>query len=201
MDLRGHIEGTGTIREIASYLEGLSAPERAGELLALSKRHQRTLYLKAQCADPVQASDLLPEGFEPTRGLRHHGRNTLPIFRDFEKHFAHTDGVIYGFNEGSTRRWIGPGYFVCRPAHGPELERSAFVVDYFQVPVGPVPADWPEVKPNWRGLQVLVYHKTRDYLRRVCDGVLIGSAYKTILGRELKLDSYFLLIRGESTEG
>ena len=65
------------------------------------------------------------------------------------------------------------------------------------MPRGAVPSDWPTVVPNHRGLQFFVYNKTRDYLRRVCDGVLIGSAYKTFLGREWKLDSYFLLIRGQ----
>lgn len=197
MDLRSHIEGTGSISEIATYLEGLTGPQRVGELLALKKRHQRTLFLKAQCSPPVTAEDLVPSTLQDTRGICHHGKNSLPFLRDFEKHFARTDEGFVGFNEGSTRRWIGPGYFVCRPAEGTEAVRGAWVVDYFRVPQGPVPPDWPAVVPNHRGLQLFVFHHTRDYLRRVCDGVLIGSAYKTILRRELKLDTYFLLIRSQ----
>lgn len=196
MDLRAHIESTGTIADIAAYLGNLPSHQRAGELLSLSKSSQRTLYLKALGSPPVEATDLLPEGLERGRGLCHHGFNSLPFLRSFEKHFCWSGDEIVGFNEASTRRLLGPGYFVCRPTDGAEVQRSAWVVDYFQVPRGDVPADWPTVVPNWRGLQVLVYHHTRDYLRKVCDGVLIGSAYKTVLGREFKLDSYFVLVRG-----
>jgi hypothetical protein len=65
------------------------------------------------------------------------------------------------------------------------------VVDYFQVPDGPVPAGWPAVKRNAQGLQRFVYDGTRNYMRRVSKHVSIGAAYKG----ETPLDHYFVLCR------
>jgi hypothetical protein len=73
----------------------------------------------------------------------------------------------------------------------PWTERGAVVVDYFQVPDGPVSPDWPEVVPNTRGLQKYVYNKTRDFMRKVSEHVSIGAAYKV----EQALDHYFILVR------
>ena len=70
-------------------------------------------------------------------------------------------------------------------------ERGSLVVDYHQVPDGKVPADWPKVVPNSVGLQMFVYKGTRDFMRRVSEGVTIGAAYKG----EKALDHYFTLVR------
>ena len=55
---------------------------------------------------------------------------------------------------------------------------------------------WPApaiIKPNSSGLQVLVYHKTRDYMRRVSSHVSIGAAYKGESDKEM--GAYFVLCR------
>ena len=65
------------------------------------------------------------------------------------------------------------------------------MIDYFQVPDGRVASGWPNVVPNSRGLQTLVYNGTRDYMRKVCKHVSIGAAYKG----EKALDNYFILCR------
>lgn len=197
-ELRSLLEGGGTLDAVAGHLRNLGLDGRRDALLSLGRAHQRALYALAGRGWPVSAEDLVPPG-DPDTEVVHQGRNTLLVFRRFEKRFArHGDGTVYGYNEGITRRLIGPGYFVCRPCVGPvETARSAWVVDYLQVPDGPVPEGWPFVRPNWLGLQVLVFHHTRDYLRRVAPGVIIGSAYKTVLGRELALDSYFVLVRDQ----
>lgn len=200
MDLRAHIEGPGPIADIRSYLLNLNPAERWGQLLTLKKRHQRTLYLKAEGSDPMALADVVPGEAPAMASVVHSGKNSLMMFRDFEKCFARDEnGQIFGYNEGSLRSLIGPGYFLLRETHGDaEIERAALVVDYFDVPSGAVPGGWPEIKPNSSGLQYFVYHKTRDYLRAVCPGVCVGSAYKTWLGKERKLDTYFLLMRAGS---
>ena len=83
--------------------------------------------------------------------------------------------------------------FVARSTEGVVSweERGAVVVDYFEVPDGPVAEDWPKVKPNSSGLQFFVYHRTRDFLRKVSTHVSIGAAYKV----ESALDHYFMLCR------
>ena len=45
--------------------------------------------------------------------------------------------------------------------------------------------------PNSKGLQFLVYHKTRDFMRRVSEHISIGAAYK----KEKSLGQFFVLIR------
>jgi len=195
MKLSDLIEGPGPISDVSAYLGNLTAPQRWGELCSLSKRCQRTLYLKAEASEPLSLQDFVPAGAPDTTEVVHAGRNSLPMFRDFEKRFARTEGRVYGYNEGSLRGLIGPGYFVIRPTIGAEQARGAVVVDYFEVPQGPVPVGWPDIRPNWKGLQYFVYHKTRDYLRGVAPGITIGSAWKTLLGRERALNSYFILMQ------
>jgi hypothetical protein len=53
------------------------------------------------------------------------------------------------------------------------------------------PSSWPDVRPNDRGASFVVYRNMVDYLRRVSQHVLIGSATRG--GKEL--GSYFLLCR------
>ena len=70
----------------------------------------------------------------------------------------------------------------------PQLVRSGRVPYALS---GPVPDGWPRVRPNSQGLQYFVYHRTRDFMRRVSKTVSIGAAYKV----ERPLDHYFLLSR------
>ncbi|MEZ4317471.1 MAG: hypothetical protein R3F61_08200 [Myxococcota bacterium] len=199
MDLRANVQGMGTIADVSAYLTNLDPGRRWAELASLSKGCQRTLYLKAEASEPLSLDWFVSDDVPPHTGVRYRGKNSLPLFRDFEKPMARTaDGRVYGYNEGVLRKVLGPGYFVLRETRGDEVSRGAVVVDYFQVPdLAPdaVAPGFPPVKPNWRGLQVLVYHKTRDYLRLVAPGVVIGSAWKTMFGTERSLDSYFLLMR------
>ena len=58
-------------------------------------------------------------------------------------------------------------------------------------PTGEVPMGWPEIVPNSVGLQRFIFHRCRDYLRKVSEHVSIGKAYKderTVMG-------YFVLVR------
>ena len=66
-----------------------------------------------------------------------------------------------------------------------------WVVDYFKVPDGPVPASWPWVVPNWVGPQVLVYNGTRDFMRKVSEHVSVGKPWSR-LG---ELPFCFVLVR------
>ena len=133
------------------------------------------------------------------QAVNHQGRNTLPLpgkHRRFQKCFCRPeDGSerLFGYNDAPSRGLIGPGYFVALPTVGqPDWEaRGAVVVDYFQVPDAEVCADWPAVVPNTQGLQRFVYHRTRDFMRRVSEHVSIGAAYKA----EKALDHYFTLCR------
>ncbi len=136
--------------------------------------------------------DIVPSSLEPATEVIHAGKNSLPVFSNFEKRFCRVDGrddVLYGYNEGVTRSVIGPGCFVARLFE----DRDEVGVDYYQVPPddAALPDGWPRPVPNEKGLQVLVYSKMIDYLRKVSDHVTIGRAVKK--GKET--GNYFLLCR------
>lgn len=191
------------IDAIAAYLDGLDASQRWAEVRELDRARQRTLYEKAAHAPPLDLAYFVGTA-GPRQEVIHDGINTLPVarsWRRFQKRFcrpeldgrAPADVRLFGYNEGPSRRVIGPGFFVAVPTAGrPQwTARGAVVIDYYQVPDGAVPDGWPRVVGNdWR-LQRFVYHQTRDFMRRVSREVSIGAAFK----RERPLDHYFALCR------
>ena len=188
-----------TLAAVAAWLDDQSHDTRVSATRALNRSDQRRLYQLAAESAPLTLADFVPETASPRSPVHHHGTNTLPLpggLRRFEKRFCRSDGQndrLFGYNEGATRSLIGPGYFVAlRTAGRPDWEaHGSVVIDYFQVPAGPVAADWPRVKPNSSGLQVLVYHQTRDFMRGVSTHVSIGAAFK----KDRSLDHYFTLVR------
>lgn len=190
-----------TVAEIGAWLDGLSHEERMTAVLALGKAEQQRLFERADPA-AITLEHFVPPGVSPLTEVIHHGRNTLPVFKLFQKRLcrpATGSGRLFGYNEGSTRGLIGPGFFVAVPTRGNAAweQRGAVVVDYFQVPDAAVVEGWPKVVPNNRGLQVFVYNKTRDFMRRVSAHVSIGAAYR----EEKPMGAYFVLCREDVTAG
>jgi hypothetical protein len=187
------------LSRVVELLDGLTHAARLKALSTTTRTDQRALYEAARESPPLTLDFFVPAGTPPRVAVHHKGRNSLPLpspFRFFEKRFARPeDGSarLFGYNEGATRPWIGPGFFVAIPTAGkPAWEpRGAVVIDYFQVPDGPVPGGWPKVVPNSKGVQRFVYQGTRDYMRRVSRDVSIGAVFKG----EKALDHYFTLCR------
>ena len=190
------------IDAIAAYLDGLDPAQRWDEVGRLDRDHQRTLYEKAAHSPPIDIAHFVGAA-GPRQEVIHDGLNTLPVaakYKRFQKRFCrpepngHAGEVrLFGYNEGPSRKLIGPGFFVAVPTAGrPQwTARGAIVVDYYQIPDGAVADGWPRIVPNnWR-LQRFVYHETRDFMRRVSRDVSIGAAFK----RERPLDHYFVLCR------
>lgn len=197
LDERIDDEHTG-IDDIGAYLDAQDGATRAREVGALGRARQRLLYEKAAHAAPLGFADFVGDAGARAEVI-HDGTNTLPLpppLRRFQKRFCRPDrgrDRLFGYNEGPTRRAIGPGYFVAIATAGRPhwTARGAIVIDYFQVPDGEVADGWPRVVDNGHGLQRLVYDRTRDFMRRVSEHVSIGAAYKV----ERPLDHYFVLCR------
>ena len=189
------------IEAIGAYLDALEAKARWLDVKQLDRARQRTLYEKAAHAAPIDITHFVGEA-APRQEVIHDGVNTLPVpaaWQRFQKRFCRPErngaapARLFGYNEGPSRKLIGPGFFVAVPtADRPQWSaRGGIVVDYFQVPDGAVADGWPRVVANdWR-LQRFVYHETRDFMRRVSREVSIGAAFK----RERPLDHYFVLCR------
>jgi hypothetical protein len=192
------IENNAKISEIAVFLDGISSEERLRESRTLSRKLQRSLYEKAEEAPPLTLDDFVPSQ-DPCVEFIHHGRNTLPLpssLKIFEKRFCRPktrENALFGYNEGATRSIIGPGYFVAKPCTEEWSTLGSVVIDYFEVPDEEVVEGWPKIKRNNQGLQFLVYHQTRDFMRKVSAHISIGAAYK----KEKPLGHYFILCRNE----
>lgn len=184
---------------IARELDALSASDKLAALRSLSRDDQRRLYQKAASSRTIELADFVPASHAPLVAVHHSGTNTLPLprpLRYFEKRFCRPeDGSerLFGYNQSPFLSTVGPGFFVAVPTRGNASweSRGGVVIDYFQVPDGKVAPTFPKVVPNTKGLQRFVYHQTRDFMRRVADGVSIGAAYKI----EKALDHYFVLLR------
>ena len=131
-----------SIDRIGAWLDAMDHAGRMQALGTSTRAQQRRLWDLAADAPPITLDHFVPPSVPDTTEVIHHGRNSLPAFRSFQKRFARAgDGTAraFGYNEGSTRPLIGPGYFVLHDTAGNPTweERGAWVVDYFMVPTAP----------------------------------------------------------------
>ena len=200
--LREMIRGDATITEISAWLDAQGTEDRLAATRKLGRADQRALFRRAS-SETFALEHFVPEGVAVRTAVHHDGRNTLPLpprWKLFQKRFARPeDGSerLFGYNVGIANKLIGPGFFVAGyTTDNPQwVERGPIVIDYYQVPDGPVPDEWPEVVPNTKGLQRFAISDTRDFMRRVSEHVSIGSVYKA----EKPLDQYFVLVRKDPT--
>lgn len=191
MSIHDHF-GANTIdlESLARYFDELSADARVREARDLSAAEQARLFEAAAGFRRMTLDDFVPSGKPPLAPVIHYGRNSLPLFRIFEKRFCRPDGdavagELWGYNEQSMKTLTGPGYFVARQAS--ELE---VVIDYCEIPPRK-PESWPAILPNSARLSRFIYHRTRDFMRGVSRHVSIGRAT-----REGKpMDNWFVLCR------
>ena len=178
---------------IRTLLDGADHARRVAATRRLGRAEQRALYAAVDGALPLSLADLVPPSVPDWTEVRHHGRNTLPVFTHFEKRFCRPRGedaakpaALYGFNFQRMSPLTGPGYFIAVD----DAQRAEVLVDYRRVP-DEHPPGWPTPRPNERGLSRFVYGFMVDTLRRASEHVTIGSAARK--GRDL--GSWFVLVR------
>ncbi len=198
------IHDASPIAALADYLDSLDADARENEATSLSGADQRLLWEKAADSPRTRLSDFVPSKTADLKPVIHPGRNTIPpirYFQFFQKRFTRPPGekaLLYGYNV-SNASFIHPGYFVAYETDAdPEwLEEGGVVIDYFRTPEGRVPASWPKIVPNSRGLQRFVYYQMRDFMRRVSAHVTIGRPMRD----NTMIDFWFTLCRRETASG
>ena len=173
---------------IARTLDGLSHAERLQALQAIHRDHFALLFVLAGHYTPMTLEALVPVDVAPLQGVRHIGRNSLPMFSSFEKRFYRLapGAAVGGANFQSTSFATGPGYFTASPDAGQE----EIVIDYSQIPEA-APLGWPALQDNAHGIGRLVYGGMIDTLRKVSEHVSIGAAHK----QGKKPSAYFVLCR------
>ncbi len=183
------------LSEITAFLDGLDGAARVATCRAMPGRLQAALWKLCAGAPPVTVADMasvLVDGqelpAEEGQTVIWAGKNSLPLFTQFEKRFTRLGGAVIGYNHQSISWLTGPGYYTTVPA--PD-RLGEILFDYTKIPSVAPPDGWPTVQPNTRGLSFFVYRNMHDFCRRVARGVVLGEA--TRLGKPI--DSYFLLAR------
>ena len=198
------IDASASLASISAHLDALAPEARVREANALPGRVQARLWEIAADAAPIELEHFVPAARGSMAPVHHPGRNTIlcpSYFQRFEKRFVkpeREDGRLFGYN-ASNAWFVHPGYFVAYRTAGHDLwaPRGGVVIDYHLVPDAPVPEGWPKVVPNSVGLQKLVYHRTRDFMRRVSSHVSIGRASREDEGGDQELDYWFTLCRAD----
>jgi hypothetical protein len=178
---------------IRRFLDERSHRERIAAIRSLGRAELRTLYVGVDAFEPVTLETLVPARVADLTEVRHHGKNSLPIFTHFEKRFCRprsgdrsSAAELYGFNFQTLAPLSGPGYFIATASE----ERPEVLIDYRRLPVER-PQGWPPIRSNEHGLARLVFGSLCDTLRGVSEHVTIGSASRN--GKEL--GSWFALVR------
>ena len=171
---------------IGAWLDTASPAERLAAVRSISGKQQALLFAATEGRQGLTLSTIVPSDTEPLVEVIHHGRNSLPMFNDFQKRFARTseDGILVGYNEQSMRWATGPGYFMARE------DGAEIAIDYRQLPDVKVHS-WPEIISQSAKLGRLVYFGMVDMLRPVSSHVTVGRAWK---GGKVT-NNYFLLCR------
>ena len=181
------LPGTMDLDRAAEGLNQLSHSERLAVVRSLGKAPQAALFEAAK-GRVITIADVVPADAAPLKPVIHHGKNSLPLFTEFQKRFCRSsdspETELWGYNHQTMAPITGPGYYVAHQ-HGDEV-----AIDYTRLPDGK-PESWPAIKPNGSGFSRLVYFNMIDYLRKVSDHVSIGRAVKG--GKAM--DNWFLLCR------
>ena len=163
------------IEQIGSYLDALSPEQRLLEVRELSAEAQAILFELAAGHGCTLDGDFVPEA-GTLAPVIHEGRNSLPLFRLFQKRFARLAGEparCTGYNEQTMRPFTGPGFFTARED---ELDGvKTVVIDYKDLP-SQAAEGWPSILPNTARLSRFVYNGTEDWMWRVSKHVTIGRA-------------------------
>ncbi len=187
------LDPSGAPTAIAGLLDALPEDARTRVIRGLGRREQKALYAKVEGFEALDLVDLVTPDRSDLEEDRHMGRNTLPVFRIFEKRFCRLPGespdapaALAGYNFQAMSPVTGPGYFLAVV----DSNTREVLVDYRRLP-DQTPPDWPTVRSNERGLSRFVYGFMVDRLRRVSEHVTIGSAVRN----DRELGSYFVLSR------
>lgn len=191
-ELQGKISA-GKPQPISDFLDSLDEPTRLTAVRSLSRLQQRALWQVVDGFRPVRILDMVPASTPDLTAVRHYGKNSLLMFRLFEKRFYRPAGQdpahpteLGGANFQSIQKLTGPGYFVAVDSP----KRPEVLVDYYRVPTVK-PDDFFPIEENRRNRGGLIYGYMIDTLRRVSEHVTIGRAAKH--GKEI--GAYFVLCR------
>ena len=188
-----------TREQLWETIEGTPEAQRPALLSQIGGvRRQKRMWDLAEGGPDFGIEAFLPsEDAPPLVAQPWSGKNSLPLFSDFQKiMYRSKDGTkVFGRNAGLTAPVIGHGYFeVARDDSG----LAPVVFHYTSQPeASDRPEGWPAIKSNTRGLSTLVYGNMHDFMRMVGPGVYVGEAWK----KTKNMNSYFTLVLMDQAAG
>jgi hypothetical protein len=191
MDPCVFLEPTIDLARLAKVLDEIGHEGRVHTVRSWSKKRQAEIFEAAKGFRPLDLDFLVPASVGPLVEVIHEGRNTLPMFTDFQKRFVKLEGEDFplgGYNHQSMAALTGPGYFGVTEGEGEH--EGELVFDYRRVPRSKPPS-WPAIRSNDGGIAGLVNGGMIDYLRGISNHVSIGVAYKDGKHR----NQWFTLVR------
>ena len=156
----------------------------------LNGRRQQHLWDLVEAHMEASVAQVFPDDQPPGQTAIFEGRNSMAIFKRFQKRFTRPEGerILWGYNEQAWAWFTGPGYFVAED----QPDDGTLLFDYERLPASP-PEAWPALKPNAGFPAGIVYGNMTDVVRAVSRDVLIGKAFLKGKSR----GQFFTLGRGE----
>jgi hypothetical protein len=171
--------------------------QRLEQIRSLSSRAQALLFERASGNGCTLFGDFVPSPLPPLAEVVHHGFNSMPLFRRFQKRVCrlpgHQSPTALGYNEQPMKAVTGPGYFVASEAQAPSGVQTV-LIDYRARLPEEKPAGWPSVLQNNQRLSRFIYFGTQDWMWRVSAHVTIGRARR----ERGWMDNWFVLCRQPS---
>ena len=203
MELKNLIETHLDLPKLSSVLDELGPPGRLWSVQQWTRGNLAVLWEAAKGFRPLTLDDLVPPSIAPLGEVVHHGKNSLPMFSHFRKHFCRpapasgdapveSTPELVGYNEQATGAFTGPGYYVARAS----AESGAVDFDYTKTPAQKAPS-WPPLAPSSARLGRFVYAGAIDLVRSISSHVCVGRVRKN--GRDE--DVWFVLVREDGASG
>jgi hypothetical protein len=188
VDLSAFLEPNLRIEALAHALDGLTHEGRLHAIRSWNSKTQARLFdALANNVHPFTRAHFAPPESGALRECIHEGKNSLPVFTQFQKRFARTEsGELFGYNHGITMALTGPGYFVVRDGDRP----NELAIDYTIRPQTQLQG-WPALAANTSGIRSLVFGEMVDHMRRLSTHIAVGRAAKT----NKMMDNWFVLCR------
>jgi hypothetical protein len=194
MELKNLIETHLDLPRLSKDLDEIGHPGRVWSVNQWTRANMAVLWEAAKGFRVLTLDDFVPPSTEPLVQVIHDGKNSLALFKHFEKRFCKPrspdpKAPLPGYNHQSTSALTGPGYFVVHPS----ADAGEVDIDYTKLPAEK-PEGWPPIVPNSRGLGRFVYAGMIDVMRGIASHVTIGRARR---GAKW-LDAWFVLVRQDA---
>ncbi len=165
--------------DISDFLNKVNCAKRVEMVMALRGALVGRLFDLVADAEPLKLDDIVPPTTPAGASVLFEGRNSLAAFSRFQKRFTRTaDGLIFGYNHQPlplVGALTGPGYF--RVVVADDFHAGQLLFDY-TIPPPFEPDGWPAYRRNECRASRFVFMDLKDYVRKVADGVMVGSAFK-----------------------